>query len=166
MYERTGSSLLIAPRRTLVAHEHSGLLPDLGELELRPAGNMVGPELLMVDVPLWRGDAVWLDLTLRSEHPVEVAVRLDGGPENTCVVPSDPWFERCRRRDGSTTQLVPPEGGVARLDVQIRDVYESFMFTLRLIDAAAPANGLHRRPTHEPLEPIDYAQHNVAWPFD
>ena len=160
--------LVIGVRRTLIAPERFGLLPDFGALELRPAddvGQRGGAEFL---VPVWRGDAVWLDFTSTVSASLPVRVSQDGGPETLCLAPHDPWIDRCRRLDGSRVQLSAPPEGATRIDVRVggSDVSGGELVSLHLVDAMLLAQAGLALPEHDPLERIDYAQHNVPWPFD
>lgn len=160
--------LVIGVRRTLVAPERFGLLPDFGALELRMAdevGQLGGAEFL---VPVWRGDAVWLDFTSTVRASLPVRVSRDGGPETLCLAPHDPWIDRCRRLDGSRVQLTAPPEGATRIDVRVggADMFGGELVSLHLVDAMLLAQAGLELPAHDPLEPIDYAQHNERWPFD
>ncbi len=160
--------LVIGVRRTVIAAERFGLLPDLGPLELRPAddvGQRGGAEFL---APVWRGDAVWLDFTSTVRASLPVRVSRDGGPETLCLAPHDPWIDRCRRLDGSRAQLTAPAEGASRIDIRVggSDVSGGELLSVHLVDAMLLAQAGLELPTHDPLEPIDYAEHNVPWPFD
>ncbi|MBE7192754.1 MAG: hypothetical protein INR66_09730 [Gordonia polyisoprenivorans] len=160
--------LVIGVRRTLIAPERFGLLPDFGHLEVRMADDVGqhGPSEFLV--PVWRGDAVWLDLTSTVRASLPVRVSRDEGPETLCLAPHDPWIDRCRRRDGSRVQLTAPPEGATRIDVRVggSDVTGGELVSLHLVDAMLLAQAGLDLPTHDPLEPIDYAQHNMPWPFD
>ncbi|MEH3155411.1 MAG: hypothetical protein PGN29_08690 [Gordonia paraffinivorans] len=160
--------LVIGVRRTVIAAERFGLLPDLGALQLRPAddvGQLGRAEFL---VPVWRGDAVWLDFTSTVRASLPVRVSRDGGPETLCLAPHDPWVDRCRRLDESRVQLTAPPEGATRIDIRVggADVSGGELVSLHLVDAMLLAQAGLELPVHDPLEPIDYAQHNVPWPFD
>lgn len=160
--------LVIGVRRTLIAPDRFGLLPDFGALELRMAdevGQLGSAEFL---VPVWRGDAVWLDFTSTVRASLPVRVSRDGGPETLCLAPHDPWIDRCRRLDGSSVQLTAPAEGASRIDIRVggSDVSGGELLSVHLVDAMLLAQAGLELPTHDPLEPIDYAQHNLPWPFD
>ena len=165
---RLEGCLVIGVRRTLIAPERFGLLPDFGALKLRRAdevGQRSGAEFL---VPVWRGDAVWLDFTSTVRASLPVRVSRDGGPETLCLTPHDPWVDRCRRLDGSRVQLTAPPEGATRIDVRVggADMSGGELVSLHLVDAMLLAQAGLELPAHDPLELIDYAQHNVPWPFD
>jgi hypothetical protein len=160
--------LAIGVRRTLIAPAEYGLLPDLGAAEVRPAdvvGQFGRSEFV---VPVWRGDAIWLDLTLSTDTALPVRVSRDAGPESTCLAPYDPWIDRCRRLDGSLAQMTAPAEGASRIDIRVggSDVEGGRLVSLHLVDAMALVQVGLDLPGHDPLEPIDYAEHNVPWPFD
>ncbi|MCK5754177.1 MAG: hypothetical protein KAH46_15890 [Mycobacterium sp.] len=159
--------LVVGVRRTVVAAERFGLLPDLGALELREADDVGQVGCAEFLVPVWRGDAVWLDFTSTVRAAVPARVSRDGCPETLCLLPHDPWIDRWRRLDGSTAQLTAPFEGASRVDIRIggTDVDGGELISLHLADAMLLAQAGLELPAHDPLEPIDYAEHNVPWPF-
>ncbi|MGU3292542.1 hypothetical protein [Williamsia sp. M5A3_1d] len=163
-FDRQGY-LTISPRRTLVADERYGLLPDLGPLELRRADSVGHHSLTDLAVPMWQGDALWLDFTTTTDESVDVFVSLDDGPETLCSVPFDPWIDRLRRPDGSSVQPMAPPGGTSRLTISVSgSAVTEQRVSLHLVDAAVWVHAGLGVPSHAPLEPIDYADHNVPWP--
>ncbi|MFD0926480.1 hypothetical protein [Williamsia deligens] len=159
--------LTIGVRRTLIGGGRLRVLPDLGALEVRPADDVGLAGRAEFLVPVWRGDAVWLDFTATAPATVPVRVSRDDGPETLCLVPHDPWIERCRRLDGSTRQLTAPPQGASRVDIRIggSDVDGGETLSLHLVDAMLLAQAGLELPEHDPLERIDYAEHNLLWPF-
>lgn len=159
-------SLVIGVRRTVIADDVPGLLPDMGALEVRPT-HTEGRDGAEFEVPVWRADAVWLDLTADVADEVSLWVSRDGGPETRYRTGQTPWIERCRGLDGRTRQMTAPADSTSRVDIRVGGSATGggSVVALHLIDALRLADTKRALPRHDPLDPIDYAQNNIPWPF-